>query len=262
MEEVVSEVNIIKDKVSPQGGVFSDLEIKKALEIGHIVCDPAPRPEQINGSSLDVTLGYYFYHAGGSDDHDGLFNPFDEADVRRYFGEYKMAKPWASVRRKVGSQAVSGLEYLAGIPDEHPVIVLGPNERILAHTHEFVGILAPGTSSMQARSTTGRIGVSACYCAGWGDPGYVNRWTMEVHNLNEKEHVVLPIGWRIAQLVFSGTGPVGSEYASASGNYQQSPSSDLETIKRLWTPEQMLPRAYNNELVLPPPVIGLGTGLR
>ena len=70
MEEVVSEVNIIKDKVSPQGGVFSDLEIKKALEIGHIVCCLAPENKKINGISIDVTLGYYFYHAGVSDDHD------------------------------------------------------------------------------------------------------------------------------------------------------------------------------------------------
>lgn len=39
-------------------GVYSDTEIIAGLEQGHIVCDPAPA--QINGSSIDVTLGYYF----------------------------------------------------------------------------------------------------------------------------------------------------------------------------------------------------------
>lgn len=255
-------VTVDKDRVVSAGGVFSDLEIKKALEIGHIICDPAPRPEQLNGSSIDVTLGYNFYHAGGNDSENMLFNPFDEADVKRYFGEPKAAKPWHDVRKKIASQTIASLETIAGIPDDHPVIVLRPNERILAHTHEFVGIQAPGTSSMQARSTTGRIGVSACYCAGWGDPGYINRWTMEIHNLNEKEHVILPVGWRIAQIVFSGTGPVETEYADASGNYQQTRSADLETIKHSWRPEMMLPRAYKNEVAVPPPISGLSDGVQ
>lgn len=255
----MSEVRVENNRVISQGGVFSDLEIKKALELGHIVCDPAPR--EINGSSIDVTLGYNFYHAGGNDSGDGLFDPFDEADVRRYFGEAKIAKPWAEVRRKIGTRAVNTLETIAGIPAEHPVIVLRPNERILTHTHEFIGILPPGTTSMQARSTTGRIGVSACYCAGWGDPGYVNRWTMEVHNLNENEHIVLPVGYRIAQIVFGSTGPVETEYSLASGNYQQFTGEHLAEIKAAWRPEQMLPRAFTNEIVLPPHIDGLTEGV-
>lgn len=242
-------------RVIPTGGIFSDLEIKQALRIGHIICDPAP--VKVNGSSIDVSLGYYFYHAKGSEGGDRLFNPFDEADVKRYYGNYYQAKPWASVRRKIQNQAIANIDELVNIPADHPVIVLRPNERILAHTHEFIGILPPGTTSMQARSTTGRIGVSACYCAGWGDPGYINRWTMEVHNLNENEHIVLPVGYPLAQIVFSSTGPVAIEYAHASGNYQALPSADLAAIKAAWTPEQMLPRAYKSGFTLPTPVEGL-----
>lgn len=255
----MSKVYVKNNRVIPQGGVLSDAEIKKALEVGHIVCDPAPRV--INGSSIDVTLGYNFYHAGGNDSGSRLFNPFDEDDVERYFGEPKVAKPWREVRRKIDISAVRNIEAIKGIPDDHPVIVLRPNERILAHTHEFVGILPPGTTSMQARSTTGRIGISACYCAGWGDPGYVNRWTMEVHNLNENEHIVLPVGYRIAQIVFSSTGPINTEYALASGNYQAFTGEQLAAIKASWAPEQMLPRAYRSEIELPPPVDGLTKGV-
>lgn len=256
---MTSEVRVENNRVVAQGGVFSDLEIRKALEIGHIVCDPAPRV--INGSSVDVTLGYNFYHAGGNDSGDGLFNPFDVTDVPRYFGEAKIAKPWEEVRRKIGTRAVRNIETITGIPAEHPVIVLRPNERILAHTHEFIGILPPGTTSMQARSTTGRMGVSACYCAGWGDPGYVNRWTMEVHNLNENEHIVLPVGYRIAQIVFGSTGPIETEYALASGNYQQFEATDLASIKASWRPSQMLPRAFNSEIILPSVIPGLAADI-
>lgn len=254
-------------------GVLSDRQIKVGLAIGHLVCDPYPRV--INGSSVDVTLGYYFYHAGSPDQAGGLFNPFDQDDTHRYFGikdaenNFKEAKPWGEVRQKVIKQMGTGaleklgdIEYLPGIPEDHPMILLRPGERILAHTNEFIGILPPGTTSMQARSTMGRIGLSACYCAGWGDPGYINRWTMEIHNLNENEYLPLPVGFRPAQIVFSATGPVGIEYSKASGNYQNTSANDLVTVKANWRPYGMIPQAFKNELLLPTPVAGLSEGLK
>lgn len=250
-------MNLIGSESPQPTGIYSDTEIIAALKEGHIVCDPAPA--RINGSSIDVTLGYYFYEAGGQGGN--LFNPFDENDVKRYFGEYKTAQPWRDVRQTISNSAVAALDTINGIDDDHPVIVLRPNERILAHTHEFIGILPPGTTSMQARSTTGRIGISACYCAGWGDPGYINRWTMEIHNLNEREHIVLPVGYRIAQIVFSATGPVATEYAKASGNYQANISTDLTAVKAAWRPWMLLPRAYTSPVELPRPIAGLSEGL-
>ncbi|USN97106.1 MAG: deoxycytidine triphosphate deaminase [Candidatus Nomurabacteria bacterium] len=251
-------------------GTFSDVELKVALGLGHIVCDPEPR--KINGSSIDVTLGHYFYHAGTARQLGGIFNPFDKDDVDRYFGEAKKALPLAEVRKKIGKEILllikdgrlsreegsarydrfEGLDQLDGIPEDHPVVILRPGERILGHTNEFIGIKPPGTTSMQSRSTTGRFGVAACFCAGWGDPGYINRWTMEINNLNENEYVPIPVGYRIAQIVFSMTGPVDIEYSKATGKYQATSYDDLAEIKRLWTPEQMLPRAYKDEIVLPP----------
>lgn len=239
--------------VSPTG-VLSDLEIKHGLEIGHIICDP--EPVKINGSSVDVTLGHYFYKASGPNGG-GLFNPFDEASVREYYGEFLEAKPWDHVRRKIAETAIADIDEIKNIPEDHPVIVLRPNERILAHTHEFIGILPPGTTQMQARSTTGRLGISACYCAGWGDPGYINRWTMEVHNLNENYHVVLPVGYPLAQIVFSMTGPVETEYSKSTGNYQSTGSDDLAATKAAWHPEQMLPKSYKSGFTIPQKIEGL-----
>jgi hypothetical protein len=53
------------------------------------------------------------------------------------------------------------------------------------------------------------------------------------------------------------TGPVDIEYSKATGKYQSTASNDLGQVKRLWTPEQMLPRAYKDEIVLPPIPEGL-----
>ena len=134
-------------------------------------------------------------------------------------------------------------EHLENIDDEHPLILLRPRERILGHTDEFIGIRPPGTTSMQSRSTTGRIGVASWFCAGWGDPGYINRWTMEINNLNENEYVPLPLYYRIAQIVFSATGPVGTEYSKATGKYQSFTSDNFDELAANWQPSAMLPRS-------------------
>ena len=231
--------------------VYSNIEIIESIKNGHIVQFPAA-PELINASSVDVRLGYNFYRTGQSTKRAGRYNPYDEEDVQRYFG-----KPLEAV-------ALKDIDYfnrlfpdinLKNIDPEQPVIILRPGERILAHTHEFIGIRAPGTSSMQAKSTTGRNGVTVCKDAGWGDPGYINRWTMEIQNENEDEHVPLLVGMPIAQIVFHHTGPVESDYSSLSGNYQH--STDLDQLIKNWTPEQMLPRAYRQRASLPTPIDGM-----
>jgi deoxycytidine triphosphate deaminase len=222
----------------PAGGVYSNRQIKEAIQTGHIVFHPYIE-EHIAGSSVDVTLGHWYYRTerGGSG---GFYNPFDEGDVTRYFDG-----PHHAEVHEMWAQA-NGRKLFVGIPADHPIIVLRPGERILAHTHEFIGIKAPGTSTMQARSTWGRNGVAVCLDAGWGDPGYINRWTMEIYNMNQHESVVLPVGERIAQLVFYHTGPVDMEYARLSGKYQPGTSDDLVGLINNWRPEQMLPRAYKD----------------
>ncbi len=226
-----------------QTGVYSDIQIKEAVKDGHIIFHPYTEAH-IRGSSVDVTLGHWYYvteHNAGK----GVYNPFDEEDVHRYFDGPRHATPhrlWCEE---------NGRKLFKGIPADHPIIVLQPGQRILGHTHEFIGIKAPGTSTMQARSTWGRNGVAVCLDAGWGDPGYINRWTLEIYNMNEHEAVVLPVGERIAQLVFYHTGPVEHEYASLTGKYQQEGEQGLSDIIRDWTPEQMLPRAYKDKRVTP-----------
>ena len=250
-------VKVFKDRVMGSG-IYSDSELEVALELGHVVCEP--RPTKVNGSSIDVRLGENFYLAGDARNISAIFNPFDEQDVNRYFGEPLKAKPFRFVVDKVLKEikeneslttkekkrrleSFESHENLQNIDEEHPLILLRPRERILAHTNEFIGIRAPGTTSMQSRSTTGRIGVASCFCAGWGDPGYINRWTMEVNNLNENEYVPLPLYYRIAQIVFSATGPVATEYAKATGKYQSLTSDNLAELMQSWQPDSMKPRS-------------------
>lgn len=222
-------------------GVYSNTEIEAAITRGHIVFHPYQK-EHINGSSIDVTLGEWFYRTDRKS-ISTIYNPFDKAAVNNYFGE-----PQRAIRHKDWCDAVNS-KPLLNIPPEHPIIVLEPGERILAHTHEFIGIKPPGTTSMQSRSTWGRNGVAVCFDAGWGDPGYINRWTMEIYNLNQRHSVVLPVGERIAQIVFMHTGEVSKEYSKLSGKYQSNVS--LERLIASWKPEQMLPKAFKDTRSLP-----------
>jgi len=231
------------------GAVYSNSEIKAAIKQGHIVCHPL-NEKNIAGSSVDVTLGDWFYRTERTGSS-GFYNPFDQKDVDRYFdGPYR-----AEVHYKWAK--ANGRQLFAGIPRNHLIIVLRPGERILAHTHEFIGIKAPGTSTLQARSTWGRNGVAVCLDAGWGDPGYINRWTLEVYNMNQHESMVLPVGERIAQMVFYETGPVEGEYKKLSGKYQAGTSGNLDRLVASWRPEQMLPRAYKDTRLTPKTIPGL-----
>ncbi len=233
-------------------GVYSNKQIKSALKEGHIVCTPF-NPKHISHASLDVTLGYYYYRTERMSGK-SIYNPFDAEDVDRYFDGYLKAVKHGDWAKR------NGVALQKGIPKDHPVIPLRPGERILAHTHEFFGIKPPGAYQVKARSSWGRNGVAVCFDAGWVDPGYINRLTLEIYNLNEHETVLLPVGERIAQAVFLETGEVEGSYGKGrdggfSGKYQQ--GDNLKDIIKTWSPDMMLPRAYKDKRKMPTKVEGI-----
>src|ERR1700751_5979026 len=206
-------------------GVFSNTQIRQAIDDGHILCHPFDK-KHVAHASLDVTLGYYYYRIEKMNERT-IYNPFDREDVERYFdGPYK-ALPhgeWCKLH---------GFKPVNNIPLDHPVFRLKPRERILAHTHEFFGILPPGACEVRSRSSWGRNGIAVSFDAGWIDPGYINRLTLEVFNLNHREIILLLVGERIAQVVFHETGEVQGNYGAGrhggfSGKYQS--GTDLNKL--------------------------------
>lgn len=237
--------------------VYSNTEIKAAIKKGTIVSVPY-NEAFVSEASLDFTLGHYFYKQEYEEDAK-VYNPFDKSDVDRYFKGPLEALPHKEWCDKYG------YTLFKNIPENHPIIVLRPGERILAHTHEFVGIRAHGGAcEVRSRSSWGRNGVAVCFDAGWVDPGYINRITLEIYNLNMHESVVLPVGERVGQLIFHKTGPVDGDYSTGrggiSGKYQH--TSDLNELIRTWSPEQMLPRAYKDQRQQPPIISELPQGIK
>lgn len=64
----------------------------------------------------------------------------------------------------------------------YETIYLDPGETILCHSEEVIGGRKNITTMLKARSTMMRAGLSIAGGAGWGDIGYVNRWTFSITN--------------------------------------------------------------------------------
>ena len=237
--------------------VYSNREIKQGIKDGTIVCTPLDE-KNISEASIDFTLGYYFYKQE-YDEISRVYNPFDENDVARYFKGPLEAMPHQDWCDRYGYKTFKN------IPMDHPIIVLKPGERILAHTHEFIGIRPEGgAAEVKSRSSWGRNGVAVCFDAGWIDPGYINRITLEIYNLNKHESVVLPVGERVGQIVFHKTGVVDGDYSDGrdgrSGKYQH--TSDLNELIKSWRPSMMLPKAFKDQRQIPAKVSGLEEGIK
>ena len=89
----------------------------------------------------------------------------------------------------------------------------------------------------------GRSFLEVCKCAGWGDIGYVNRWTMEITNNSRIYRIPLVVGRRIAQIVFFATEEISEQESyEVTGKYQT--SNSISILEREWQPTSMLPRLY------------------
>ncbi len=84
---------------------------------------------------------------------------------------------------------------------EKQEIVIPPNSFLLATTVEFVKIPTNVTAFVEGRSSIGRMGLFI-QNAGWVDPGFEGRITLELYNANRLP-IRLTSGRRICQIVFA-----------------------------------------------------------
>ncbi len=214
---------------------LSDKKILESMKEGSIIIEPFKKAN-LATSSYDVTLGEYFFPEQTPKHFENLYNVYDKKHIERVWGtKAKRAKPAKEILAKYK------FEYDSIRPDDR-IILLAPGETVLGHTQEFIGGRDHITTMMKARSSLGRSFIEVCKCAGWGDVGYINRWTMEITNNSTHYYIPLVVGRRIAQIIFFETGPIlKSDYAKG-GKYQSSGS--VAQLKKNWRPTDMLPRLY------------------
>lgn len=217
---------------------------------------------KVKSSSYDVHLADCYFEEQPSNctslDSTGsipIYNLYSETEVRRVWGNPKRAMTCNEL-------SIS----LEGVQPDEKIILLRPGHTVLAHTMEFIGGRSNITTMMKARSSFGRNFIEVCKCAGWGDVGYYNRWTMEITNNSRNYTIPLVVGRPIAQLIFfyvsgsssSSEGSTTNYTSTQHGNKYQSsdilppefPNYSTEIVKKLeslWNPENMLPKLYKEK---------------
>lgn len=213
---------------------LSDKKILEAKKKGEIIIEPFNR-RNLATSSYDVTLGEYYFREQIPDKyHNKIYNIWDKNHIDRVWGtQFHKAM--------TAKEAFQNFNFeFKNMKPTDKVILLEPGETILAHTNEYIGGKDHITTMMKARSSLGRSFIEVCKCAGWGDVGYVNRWTMEITNNSKSYTIPLVVGRRIAQIIFFETGEIiGNDY-NKSGKYNS--TTDLKDMKKAWNPTMMLPR--------------------
>jgi dCTP deaminase len=218
---------------------LSDEKILQEKAAGNVVIEPFQK-DNLGTASYDVTLGRHFFAEQTPEHFQHVYNPYDKNHVERIWGDPLEAKSADAVFRHYDFD-------FDGIDPSDEVIVLDPGETILAHTQEFIGGRNNITTMMKARSSLGRNFIEVCKCAGWGDVGFVNRWTMEITNNSRNYSIPLVVGRRVAQIIFFATGEIRDTDYTDDGKYQTEDS--LKKLKENWHPKQMLPKMYEDREV-------------
>ncbi len=215
---------------------LSDKKILEEMGRSNIVITPF-QEENLSTASYDVSLGKYYF-SEQKNITNTLYNPCNQKDVERVWGtEPQQAKLAKEV-------FVNEPFDFVGINENDLIIILEPGETILAHTEEFIGGKNHITTMMKARSSWGRNFIEVCKCAGWGDVGYTNRWTMEITNNARQYRIPLIVGRRIAQIIFFETGDIRQSDYAQQGKYQS--ATNVDDIQKQWDPRSMLPKMYND----------------
>lgn len=153
--------------------ILSDKTIKEYLEEGKIVIDPLKDEQQIQPSSVDMRLGDEFKVFKVI--RKPYIDPKDEEDIAEYMES-------------------------STVP-EGEAFIIHPNEFALATTQEYVKVPDDLVARVEGRSSMGRLGVTMHVTAGYVDPGFEGRITLEISNIGTMPVALYP-GQRVCQLVF------------------------------------------------------------
>jgi dCTP deaminase len=164
--------------------VLSDRTIKELIAAGQIEIDPYD-PARVQPSSVDLRLG----------------------DRIRVFTN--------THRRSVVDlrQPSEDLTELVTLEPGKPFI-LHPHEFVLGITHELVGLPTDIVGRLEGKSSLGRLGLLIHSTAGFVDPGWKGRLTLELANILNLP-ITLYAGMPVAQISFQRLStPVDRAYGS------------------------------------------------
>jgi len=164
--------------------VLSDRDIAVALAAGRVKLEPYD-PADLQPSSIDLHL-------------DRSFRVF--RNNRYAFIDVRAPQP--------------DLTELISVADDEP-FVLHPGEFVLGQTLEWVELPNDLVARLEGKSSLGRLGLLIHSTAGYVDPGWKGKLTLELSNV-AKLPIALYFGMKIGQIsFFEMSSPVDRPYGSA-----------------------------------------------
>jgi len=138
------------------------------------------------------------------------------------------------------------LTELLNVADEEP-FVLHPGEFVLGQTVEWVELPNDLVARLEGKSSLGRLGLLIHSTAGYVDPGWKGKLTLELSNV-AKLPIALYFGMKIGQISFFqmsspvdrpyGSSGLGSKYQGQSEPTASAYFEDFEKGRRLGPPEE------------------------
>ncbi|MDO5851133.1 MAG: dCTP deaminase [Methanobacteriaceae archaeon] len=153
--------------------ILSDQDIKKYLKEEKIIIDPLSDEKQIQPSSVDLRIGDEFKEFKIISKP--YIDPLDNIDMDTYMTSFHIKK---------------------GEP-----FIIHPGEFTLATTYERIKLPDDIVARVEGRSSMGRLGVTMHVTAGFIDPGFDGKITLEISNIGKMPVALYP-GQRVCQIVF------------------------------------------------------------
>ena len=199
--------------------ILSDRDVRERLARGTIKIVPEPDPEiQIQPASIDLRLGYDFQTFNYT--QQALIDPADPSSFEQ----------------------LTSLIHL----QESERFIVHPGEFVLATTLEHVEIPDDLVARLEGRSSIGRLGIVIHSTAGYIDPGFKGRITLEISNLGRIAVALYP-GMRICQIAFEEmSSPVSEGYGvKRTAKYQ---GQQTTTLSRLFEDDELRNRRLRQGL--------------
>ena len=139
-----------------------------------------------------------------------MINPFDEKNLQP--ASYDLTLGDSFIYPKYSNDVVKddSMEYL----------ILPPNDFMLCTTVETVKIPYDLVGRVEGKSSLGRIGLLTHITAGFIDPGFEGKITLELKNIGPK-NIALEIGCPIAQICFEELDEICTTPYNAERNHYQ-----------------------------------------
>lgn len=182
--------------------ILSDETIRNKILDNEIYVHPLPEDIQFQPSSLDLRLDYMFKAYKQ--------NQIPVVDTHSHHMDLDK------------STETTILKY------RHDPFIVQPNDFILAQTLEKIRIPYNIVGVVEGRSSFGRLGLAVHVTAGYIDPGFEGKITLEIKNLNNIPLAIYP-EQRICQIVFhtmdrESFNPYGSTGLRSKYQFQETPT--------------------------------------